>query len=279
MTRRDGAADDAESLLRRFAADIGQVLPLTALWAHGSLALGDFVPGRSDLDLVAITAAPVTAAQRAGLQRAHEALLSQVPLADGRHCSYVVNGEHDDSARPHLTWAFGELFERPVSPVTRRELCQGGRSLLGPAPAAIVPAVADAELADYIRGYLRDYWHPRTGRPELWLRDIWVDLGMLTLARDESRCTRGGSSPRKRHWTSSPAWARPPTSSVTSATAGTAPCRPPPVTGWPAGQSWPGPTSASASSKLSACDADQDPALPAIADLSRPFRAAREEPG
>jgi hypothetical protein len=183
VTRRDGAADDAEALLRRFAVDIGQVLPLTALWAHGSLALGDFVPGRSDLDLVAITAAPVTAAQRAGLQRVHEALLSQVPLADGLHCSYVVNGEQDDPARPHLTWAFGELFERPVSPVTRRELCQGGRSLLGPAPAAIVPAVTDAELADYIRGDLRDYWHPHTGRPELWLRDIWVDLGMLTLAR------------------------------------------------------------------------------------------------
>jgi hypothetical protein len=170
-------------LLDRFAADIGQVLPLTALWAHGSLALGDFVPGRSDLDLVAVTGAPVTGEQRAGLQRAHEALLRDEPLAESLHCSYLVNGEQDDASRPHLTWAFGELFERPVSPVTRRELCQGGLSLLGPAPAALVPAVTDAELAGYIRADLRDYWHPKTAMAELWLRDIWVDLGMLTLAR------------------------------------------------------------------------------------------------
>jgi len=36
-------------------ADVGGVLPLVALWAHGSLELGDFRPGRSDLDLVALT--------------------------------------------------------------------------------------------------------------------------------------------------------------------------------------------------------------------------------
>ena len=49
-------------LLDRFADDAGGVVPLAALWAHGSLALGDFQPGRSDLDLVALTeAAPAGA--------------------------------------------------------------------------------------------------------------------------------------------------------------------------------------------------------------------------
>jgi hypothetical protein len=81
------------------------------------------------------------------------------------------------------SWPHAELFERPVSPVSRRELHQGGRCLLGPAPALVLPAVTDAELADYIRGDLRDYWYPHTRQAELWLRDIWVDLGMLTLAR------------------------------------------------------------------------------------------------
>ena len=70
-----------------------------------------------------------------------------------------------------------------MSPVSRRELCQGGLCLLGPAPAAVIPAVTDAELADYIRADLRDYWYPKTVRPDLWRTDIWVDLGMLTLAR------------------------------------------------------------------------------------------------
>jgi hypothetical protein len=177
-------ADNAtERLLNQFAADAGGVLPLIALWAHGSLALGDFVPGRSDLDLVAFIGAAVTGAQRLDLQRLHERLISEEPLADGLHCAYIVLGEQADPGRSHLTWAHAELFDRRVSPVSRRELLQGGLGLLGPAPETVIPPVTDAELADYVRGDLRDFWYPHTGQADLWLNDIWVDLGLLTLAR------------------------------------------------------------------------------------------------
>jgi len=176
--------DDAtRSLLDRFIGDVRSVLPLVALWAHGSLALGDYQPGRSDLDLVALTGAQVTGPQRQDLQRMHELLHSEVPLAGHLHCSYVVSGELGDAGQDHLTWAHGELFERPVSPVSRRELSAGGVSLFGVAPAAVVPAVTDHDLQDYIRGDLRDFWYPHTARADLWLQDIWVDLGMLTFAR------------------------------------------------------------------------------------------------
>jgi len=176
-------SDDASRLLGRFSAGIRGVLPLVALWAHGSLAFGDFVPGRSDLDLVALTGVPVTSVQRDGLQRLHETLISDEPLAAGLHCAYVVSGEQADPNRTHLTWAHGELFSRRVSQVTRRELGDGGVCLFGPAPETLIAAVTDTELADYVRADLRDYWYPRTSRTDLWLRDIWVDLGILTLAR------------------------------------------------------------------------------------------------
>jgi hypothetical protein len=169
-------------LLDRFLAAIGQVLPLDALWAHGSLALGDFQPGRSDIDLIAMIGAPITARQRQDLHGAHEAL-EQAPLADKLHCSYMVRDEIADPGRTHVTWAHGELFDRVVSQVSRRELHQGGLRLHGVAPAEVVPAVTDTELAEYIRADLRDFWYPHTTQPELWLRDIWVDLGMLTFAR------------------------------------------------------------------------------------------------
>jgi hypothetical protein len=176
-------AGEVRRLLDRFAADVGRVLPLIALWAHGSLALGDFQPGRSDLDLVALIGAAITDAQRQDLQHIHETLLRQAPLASGLHCAYLVRSELADPGQPHLTWAHGELLHRRVSPVSRRELCRGGLGVLGPAPASVVPAVTDQELADYIRGDLREFWYPSTERPALWLRDIWVDLGMCTLAR------------------------------------------------------------------------------------------------
>lgn len=177
------ASDEVSHLLGQFAADAGRVLPLAALWAHGSLAYGDFVPGRSDLDLVALAGGRISDAQRKDLQSAHEALIAREPLAAGLHCSYMVSGEQADPDRHHLTWAHQELFERPVTPVSRRELHAGGLVLLGPAPAAVLPPVTGAELAAFIRADLRGYWLPRTARPEIWHADIWVDLGMLTLAR------------------------------------------------------------------------------------------------
>ena len=176
-------AAEVRPLLDRFIADLGGVVPPVALWAHGSLALGDFQPGRSDLDLVALIEARLSSAQEQDLRRVHEALHAQAALADKLHCAYVARSEVDDPGRSHLTWAHGELFDRVVSPVSRRELGQGGLALCGPAPAAVVPPVSDQELADYVRGDLADYWYPRTARADLWLRDIWVDLGLLTFAR------------------------------------------------------------------------------------------------
>jgi hypothetical protein len=188
---RLSANGDVTRLLGRFAADISDVLPLVALWAHGSLASGDYVPGRSDLDLVALIGGPVTSPQRKGLQGLHEKLISDEPLAAGLHCAYVVSGEQADPSRNHLTWAHGELCDRPVSPVTRRELGDGGVCLFGPVPATVIPAVTDTELADYVRANMRDYWYPRTSRADLWRQDIWVDLGMLTLARAQVTLPEG----------------------------------------------------------------------------------------
>jgi hypothetical protein len=170
-------------LLDRFMADLNGAVPLVALWAHGSLALGDFQPGRSDLDLVALTGATLTSGQEQDLRLVHEALHSQEPMAEKLHCTYVVRSELGDTGRSHPTWAHGEFFSRPVSPVSRRELCLGDLCLLGPAPSGLVPPVTDEELAGYIRSNLRDYWYPRTAMPDLWLRDIWVDVGLLTFAR------------------------------------------------------------------------------------------------
>ncbi len=184
-------AGEVASLIDRFTAEVSRVLPLVALWAHGSLALGDFQLGRSDLDLVAVIATPIAARQRRDLQRVHEALRGREPLADKLHCAYVIRAVLADADRRHLTWAHGELLDRLVSPVSRRELRQGGLCLSGPPPADLLPAVGDQELADYIRRDLREFWYPRTGREELWLRDIWVDLGMLTLARATVTLTDG----------------------------------------------------------------------------------------
>ncbi|MFE2496544.1 hypothetical protein [Streptomyces scopuliridis] len=170
-------------LLGRFVADVSAAVPLVALWAHGSLALGDFQPGRSDLDLVALVGTVPTEARRERLRALHQQLFAEAPFADKLHCTYLPRQGVADAARSHPTWALGEWFERPVSPVGRRELTTGALVLTGPSPADELPGVSDAELTAFIRRDLRDYWLPVTAEPDLWLRDVWVDAAMLTFAR------------------------------------------------------------------------------------------------
>ncbi|MEV0594566.1 nucleotidyltransferase domain-containing protein [Nonomuraea cavernae] len=168
-------------LLTRFLDDLRPVVPLVALWAHGSLARGDYQPGRSDLDLIAVVETPLTDEQRDRLERLHQAL--DLPLAEHLHCSYLAQDELSDPATEHVTWAMRELFERPVTAVTRRELHEGALELYGPPPAGLLPPVSDQELADFIRADLRGFWLVKTRGRRRWLQDVWVDLGLVTVAR------------------------------------------------------------------------------------------------
>ncbi|MET9385605.1 nucleotidyltransferase [Streptomyces sp. NPDC002928] len=156
---------------------------LVCVWAHGSLAGGDYQPGRSDLDLIAVVERRSPPAEEAQLVEAHENLAATHPLASKLHCSYVAADEWDDLAGMHLTWAHEELMHRPVTPVTRRELHDFGKVLHGPPPTDLLPPVTDRQLADFVVADLAHFWRPALDHPERWLRDIWVDLGLLTLAR------------------------------------------------------------------------------------------------
>ncbi|WP_411143998.1 nucleotidyltransferase [Streptomyces sp. x-80] len=174
------------ALLQRFGEELQQRLcapRLLALWAHGSLGGGDYQEGRSDLDLIAITDRRCTPEEERRLGELHENLDSTERLAAKLHCSYLAADEVTDPERSHLTWAHRELKRRPVTPVTRRELHTFGRVLHGADPAALLPPVTDAQLATSVLASLRGFWRPALDQPDRWLQDIWVDLGLLTLAR------------------------------------------------------------------------------------------------
>ncbi|MFC4032111.1 nucleotidyltransferase [Streptomyces polygonati] len=172
-----------EQLLDRFLTTVRPVVPLVSVWAHGSLGGGDYQQGRSDLDLIAVLERPCTAAEERQLGEAHESLGRAVPLAARLHCGYLAAAELDDPERSHLTWAFEELMSRPVTAVTRRELHLFGRVLYGPPPTRLLPPVTDEQLADFVVRDLAGFWRPALDHPERFTRDIWVDSGLLTLAR------------------------------------------------------------------------------------------------
>jgi hypothetical protein len=170
-------------LLGRFVSAVQAVVPLVSMWAHGSLAGGDYQPGRSDLDLIAILDRPCAAVEEQRLAEVHEGLAAAMALASKLHCSYCAVAELDDPARSHLTWAHEQLMHRRVTPVTRRELHDFGLVLYGEEPAALLPVVTGEQLAEFVVQDLEMFWLPSLDHAESWERDIWVDLGLLTFAR------------------------------------------------------------------------------------------------
>ncbi|WP_328521806.1 nucleotidyltransferase domain-containing protein [Kribbella sp. NBC_00359] len=176
-----------QRLLDGFVTSIREVAAIEAVWLHGSLALGDFQLGRSDLDVVAVVSSPPPAA----IEDVHRRLIRSAPLAAKLHCSYLVAAELADPAVRHATFAQGRYFDRPVTPVTRRELALSNLSLFGPPPSSLLPATSDAELAAFVRRDLRDFWFPVTRKRTPWYADIWVDLSLLTIARAHVTLTTG----------------------------------------------------------------------------------------
>ncbi|MEV7206843.1 MULTISPECIES: nucleotidyltransferase domain-containing protein [unclassified Streptomyces] len=170
-----------DALLDRFLTGLAPLDPV-AVWAHGSLGAGDYQEGRSDLDLIAVLPRPATArtAWRIGLLHAR---LRDEPLAGLLHCTYLSPDTVADPARRHLTWAHEQLFKRPVTPVTRRELHSFGRILHGESPKRLLPPVPDPELDAFVVRDQQDFWRPNVRRAELWSQDVWVDLGLITYAR------------------------------------------------------------------------------------------------
>ncbi|MEV0169904.1 nucleotidyltransferase [Streptomyces sp. NPDC050803] len=170
-----------EKLLDRFLHELTAVDPV-AVWAHGSLAGGDYQEGRSDLDMIAVLPGPLTPRVVWKVAVLHARLRAE-PLAAHLHCTYLTPDRAADPRRSHLTWAHQELFKRPVSPVTRRELHAFGRVLHGREPAGLLPPVPDSELGAYVVRDQRDFWRRAVDNAALWKQDVWVDLGMVTFAR------------------------------------------------------------------------------------------------
>lgn len=177
MTRSDAT----DRLLDRFRTELRDLTPV-AVWAHGSLGGGDYQEGRSDLDLIVVLDGPITARTVWWVARLHARLRAE-PLVAKLHCSYLTRGTADGAERRHLTWAHEQLFKRPVTPVTRRELHTFGLVLQGEQPEHLLPPVADGELAEFVVRDQRDFWRRQVDRAGNWTQDVWVDLGLVTYAR------------------------------------------------------------------------------------------------
>lgn len=135
------------------------------LYVVGSTALGDFHPARSDIDFVAVSADPVTAAQLAGLERAHAQLAARYPRPafDGPYLTWHELAGPPAQAAPGPR-VFGGTVRHRVrtdrTPVLWHTLARHGVTLCGPRAQELMIDTGPGELAVWTAGSLEEYWRP-----------------------------------------------------------------------------------------------------------------------
>ena len=170
-------------VVRYLAGRLGDLGWVTDLLVAGSLATGDYVPGVSDLDLVALTGGPVGPAQQEILASLHRELDRGAAQGLDLGCVYVDAGRLADLRALHPTWTHGSLVQRSLSGVTRAELVRHGFAVLGRSPAAVLPEMTDDDVRRAARAELCGYWARAVRRPLWWLSPVIADLGLTSMAR------------------------------------------------------------------------------------------------
>jgi predicted nucleotidyltransferase len=180
------------AVLTRLAAELAEVLgdDLLSLALHGSWALGDFAPGRSDLDVLAVMATDPTAATLAGLDDVHARLGTDFPEWNGhvevdyvsvRAVEAVVQGIAE--SHPMIRISPGEPLHEVD--VTRHYVLnwaaalQADQPIAGAAPSTVLPAIDRRLIHQVVLQHVRAW-------PE-WVHDMQAigaqAYAVLTLCR------------------------------------------------------------------------------------------------
>lgn len=191
--------------VKELGQDLRDLGGVRDLLVAGSLATGDYVPGVSDLDLVAVVAGPWDCAALAALHRT----LDDGPAA-GLHlgCAYVSEPRLLDLQALHPTWTHGRMTERILSGVTRAELVRHGAAVFGRPPQQVFPGMSNDAVREAARAEVLGYWAWAARRPWLWLDQVIADLGLTSMARARHTLGTGEllSKTRAVEQADAPAW-------------------------------------------------------------------------
>ncbi|WP_050515277.1 nucleotidyltransferase domain-containing protein [Streptomyces rimosus] len=178
-----------EAVAHGFLSHADRLCPglVEGLYLTGSVALGDYRPGRSDIDYVAVAGHLPSEADLAALKEAHAATRARHrrPYFDGVLVSWSdLAGSSADcpgAARTHMgRFDTGGGFE--VNPVTWAVLARHAVPVRGPAPGEFEVAVDKAALREWTLGNLNSYWRRwriAHGKP-LSVRGVWALGGLAT---------------------------------------------------------------------------------------------------
>ncbi|MGW4848342.1 aminoglycoside adenylyltransferase domain-containing protein [Nocardia brasiliensis] len=135
---------------------------IEGLYLEGSVALDDYRPGASDIDFVAVTAAPPDRAAVAAFERVHARLRQRQPrpFFDGSYLTWADLAAGPAAAAGQPTSLEGKFRPRGTdqTPVTWHTLAGHGVTLRGPDITELDIWTDAAALAAWQNANLDDYW-------------------------------------------------------------------------------------------------------------------------
>jgi hypothetical protein len=174
---------DISAHLDRLRDGLFELVELRGLYLYGSLTTDDFSPSRSDIDVIAVPEQPPGNGERERLARLHLDLASAGGAFARLNCLYVPAGRLADAEALHTYWYGDRFTEWQLKVMTMAELAHSGLALYGPWPPDGLGQVSLSEVQASVRGELDEYWRARIAEPDVWLQDMWVDFGLITLPR------------------------------------------------------------------------------------------------
>jgi hypothetical protein len=157
---------DVTEILEALQSGLQQVLNnnLIGLYLRGSLAMGDFIPATSDLDLLAVTERPVDDAEFAALVNLHAQIAALPnPYANEVEITYIDRAalKRFQPGLAHPTLGRGETLMRTEHHTNwmleRWMVREHGLTLLGPNPQSLIDPILSDELRQAVRDRLQDW--------------------------------------------------------------------------------------------------------------------------
>ncbi|HEY1321464.1 MAG TPA: nucleotidyltransferase domain-containing protein [Streptosporangiaceae bacterium] len=169
MTTSAAPPADVREATRRHLAALDAAAPglVASLYLTGSAALGDYQPGRSDIDFMGFTTRPVTEPDVVALLAGvHASLPRSATKYDGSYVAQTAlfGVPDDEPPAPHVVNGEfrGTEPNHALTPATWTEFNRYGIAVRGPRAASLGIEIPRDRLSRWTLGNLNGYWRRRS---------------------------------------------------------------------------------------------------------------------
>ena len=176
-------------LLNSVQAVLGE--QFAGMYLHGSLALGDFTPHRSDIDLIVATRDDLPDNLVAAQRDMHDRLVIDYPRwgqeVEGSYIPLQALRRYDPANALHAHIGRGGrlVVEQHYtdSIIQRYIVREHGITLAGPPPHTLIDPISPDELRHASVGIVRDWWEPMLQNPSHLTYSGYQAYAVLTMCR------------------------------------------------------------------------------------------------